>query len=132
MSQGNVEILKDAYVALSGGDLEAFIELLDPDVEYDASRRTFDAAVYRGPESVREGLSLITEQWETLRLQPQDFIVVGDDIVVPVRLVGVGKQSGVETTANAAHVWTFRNRKIIRQTTFQTLAEALDAVGLRE
>lgn len=132
MSTGNVEILTDAYLALNEGDVEALIALTDPDVEYDVSRRTFDAGVYHGHEGVREAISLYLEQWETLQLQPQDFIVAGDDVVVPVRLVGVGKQSGVETTANAAHVWTFRNEKIIRQTTFQTLAEALDAVGLRE
>jgi ketosteroid isomerase-like protein len=73
------------------------------------------------------------EQWETMRIEPQDFIIAGDDVVVvPVRLVGVGKQSGAETTANAAHLWTFRDGKVIRQTTFQTTAEALEAAGLSE
>jgi ketosteroid isomerase-like protein len=132
MSQGNLEILREGYLALNRGDVEALIALADPNVEYDMSRRTFDAAVYHGHDGVRKGLSLIADQWETLRFEPQDFIVAGDDVVVPVRLVGVGKQSGVETTANAAHVWSFRNRKIVRQATFQTLGEALEAVGLRE
>jgi hypothetical protein len=44
----------------------------------------------------------------------------------------VGKQSRAETTANAAHLWTFRGGKVIRQTTFQTRAEALEAAGLPE
>jgi ketosteroid isomerase-like protein len=89
--------------------------------------------VYRGHEGVRENWSLIAEQWATVRQEPQDFIVAGDDtVVVPVHFVGVGRHSGVETTANPAHVWTFRNGMIIRQTTFQTLDEALEAVGLAE
>lgn len=130
MSQPNVESVRKGYEAVNRGDFEAAIALLDPNVEYDVSRRIFDPGIYHGHEGVREFLSLIQEQWETMRLEPQDFIVAGDDVVVPVRLVGVGKQSGVETTANAAHVWTFRNGKVIRQTTFQTLSEALEAVGL--
>ena len=107
--------------------------LLDPDVVYDVSRRVFDPEIYRGHEGVREFTRLLREQWETIRVEPQDFIVTGDDVVVvPVRLVGVGKQSRAETTANAAHLWTFRGGKVIRQTTFQTRAEALEAAGLPE
>ena len=107
--------------------------LLDPDVVYDVSRRVFDPEVYRGHEGVREFTRLLREQWETIRVEPQDFIVAGDDVVVvPVRLVGVGKQSGAETTANAAHLWTFRGGKVIRQTTFQTRAKALEAAGLSD
>jgi hypothetical protein len=31
--------------------------------------------------------------------------------------------------ANAAHVWTFREGKIVRLTVFQTMEEAVEAVG---
>ena len=99
---------------------------------YDVSRRTFDPLVYHGHQGVREFLALIREQWATLRLEPQEFVDAGDKVVVSIRLVGVGKESGAETTAESAHVWTFREGKIIRQTTFQTMDEALEAAGLRE
>jgi ketosteroid isomerase-like protein len=132
MSQENVDTLRKGYLALNSGDFDAAIALLDPDVEFDVSRRTFDPGVFHGHEGVRENLSLVGEQWAMFRQEPQDFIVAGDDVVVPIRFIGVGRQSGVETTANAAHVWTFQNGKIVRQRTFQTLAEALEAVGLSE
>jgi ketosteroid isomerase-like protein len=77
-------------------------------------------------------MSLMAEQWGRLRIEPRDFITSGEDVVVPVRIVGVGKQSGVETTANAAHVFKLRNGRVLRLTTFQTLDEALEAVGLPE
>ena len=64
-------------------------------------------------------------------MEPQDLIDAGDEVVASVRLVGVGRQSGVETMANAAHIWTFRDGKIVRLTVFQTLQEALEAMGLR-
>ena len=65
-------------------------------------------------------------------MEPHDLIDAGDKVVASVRLVGVGRQSGVETTANAAHVWTFRSGKIVRLTVFQTMEEALEAVRPRE
>ena len=132
MSKENVETLRNGYLAFNKGDFETVIGLCDPDVEYDLSRRTFDPGVYRGHDGLRENLSLMADQWATMRQEPQDFIVAGDSVVVPIRFVGVGKQSGVETTANAAHVWEFRDGKVVRQTTFQTLDEALEAAGLSE
>jgi ketosteroid isomerase-like protein len=132
MSQENVEVVRRGYDHYNRTG-EPDYSLLDPEVVYDVSRRVFDPGVYRGHDGVREFTRLMREQWETMRIEPQDFIVVGDDlVVVPVRLVGVGKQSGAETTANAAHLWTFRDGKVIRQETFQTRAEALEAAGLSE
>ena len=130
MSQENVEVVSRGYEHFNRtGEPDYSV---DPEVVYDVSRRTFDPIVYRGHEGIREGLALIREQWATMRLEPQDFVDAGDNVVVSVRLVAVGKEGGVEVTANAAHLWTFRGGKIVRQTVFQTMDEALDAAGLRE
>jgi ketosteroid isomerase-like protein len=131
MSQENVEAVRRGYEHFNRtGELD--FSVLDPEVVYDVSSRTFDASVYHGHEGVREFLALIREQWATMRLEPQEFVDAGDSVVVSVRLVGVGKESGVETTANSAHLWTLRGGKIVRQTTFQTMSEALEAAGLRD
>ena len=131
MSEQNVEIVRRGYEYYNRTG-EPNYSLLDPEVVYDVSRRTFDPGVYHGHEGVREFTSLIRKQWATMRLEPQEFFDAGDDVVVSIRLVGVGEESGVETTAHAAHLWTFRNGKVVRQTTFQTTREALEAAGLSE
>jgi uncharacterized protein len=130
MAQDNVEIVRRGYEHFNRSG-EADYSILDPDVVYDLSRRTFDPLVFRGHEGVRDFLTLVREQWASRRMEPQELIDAGDKVVASVRLVGVGKQSGVETTANAAHVWTLREGKIVRLTVFQTMEEALDAVQLR-
>jgi ketosteroid isomerase-like protein len=130
VSQANVEIVREAYRAVNGEDVEALIRLSDPDVVYDVSRRTFDSVVYRGHDGVREAVALITEQWETLHVEPEEFRAAGDKVIVRVRLTGVGKHSGVETTAHAAHVWRLRDGTIVRHTVFQTLDDAIEAAGL--
>jgi ketosteroid isomerase-like protein len=99
MSRENVEIVRRAYAYYNRTGQVDYAHL-DLNVEYDVSGRTFDRAVYHGHEGVRQFLSLLREQWATLRIEPQEFIVSGDDVVVPVRLIARGKQSGVQTTAN--------------------------------
>jgi ketosteroid isomerase-like protein len=113
MSQENVEVARRGYEHYNRTG-EPDYSVLDPEVVYDASSRTFDPLVYHGHEGIREFLALIREQWATFRLEPQEFVDAGDSVVVSVRLVGVGKESGVETTANAAHLWTLRGGKIVR------------------
>ena len=131
MSRENVEIVRRSYEHFNRTG-EVDYTILDSDIVYDLSRRTFDPHVFRGREGVREFLRLIWEQWASRRMEPQDVVDAGDNIVASVRLVGVGRQSGVETMANAAHVWSFRDDKIVRLTVFQTMEEALEAVALTE
>jgi ketosteroid isomerase-like protein len=131
MAQENVEMVWRGYEHFNRSG-EVDYSVLDPEIVYDLSRRTFDPLVFHGHEGVREFLRLVREQWGSRRMEPQDLIDAGDRVVASVRLVGVGRQSGVETTANAAHVWTFRDGKIVRLTVFQTMEEAFEALGLLE
>jgi uncharacterized protein len=131
VSEENVEIVRRGYEHYNRTG-EPDYDMLDPEIVYDVSRRTFDPGVYHGHEGVRELSALIQEQWATMRVEPQDFVDAEDHVIVSVRLVGVGKESGVETKANAAHLWTIRGGKAVRQRTFQTMSEALEAAGLQE
>jgi hypothetical protein len=109
-------------------DLGAF----DPYIEVDNSNAAFDAAVYRGHDGLREWLSLLRAMWERQRAEPQEFIPFGEDrVVVPVRIVSVGRDA-VETVAYGATVYTLREGRITRVKAFQSKADALEAVGLRE
>jgi ketosteroid isomerase-like protein len=106
MSQENVEVVRRWYEHFDQTGEPDYC-LLDPEVVYDVSRRTFDSNVYRGHEGVRRFASLIREQWATLRIEPKEFRAAGNEVVVSVRLIGVGRMSGVETTPWArANQWS--------------------------
>jgi ketosteroid isomerase-like protein len=135
-SDQNVEIVRRLYAMWKDDrftdlDEEAFA-LLDPEVEWDVSRRTFDPAVYHGHDGVRKFIASLREIWESGRIEPVEFIPNGDDVIVPVRLSFISRTHGQEMTANAAHVWTLRGGKVTRHCVFQTKAEALEAAGLPE
>lgn len=108
---------------------EADLSQFHLEAEIDATGRVFDRAVYRGHEEISQFFAQLSEVWGRQVLEPEDFLAVGDRVVVPVRITAVGKHSGVETVARAGHVWTMRAGKAIRLQIFQTREEALDAVG---
>jgi uncharacterized protein len=128
MSNENVEVVRRAYEHFnSTGEID--YSLLDAEIVYDASRLTFDAHVYNGHDGIRDLLSRMREQWASIRLEPREFIDAGDDVLVAVRFVGVGRRSGAEAAANTVQVWTVHSGKAVRQVTFQTMADALEAIG---
>jgi ketosteroid isomerase-like protein len=131
MSEQNVDAIRRGYEHFNRTgrvDLSQF----DPEAEFDATGRVFDRAVFRGHDAIGQYLAQLSEVWERQVLEPQDFIEVDDTVVVTVRITTIGKGSGIQTTANAAHVWTIRARKVIRLQIFQTREEALEAAGLSE
>ena len=133
MARENVEVVRRLYAKWpthADSDLDEFLEMLAPDVVWDVSRRTFDPGVYRGHEEVEDFLAGLLEVWESGHIEPTEFIATEDEVVVPVRLHLVSRTHGKTMAANAAHVWTLREGKIIRHCSFQTKADALAAVGL--
>ena len=102
MSQENVEIVRRGYEHYQRTGEPDYSDF-DPEIVYDVTRWTFDPGVHYGHEGVRKAMSRFAEQWKTMQIEPQDFVDGGDDVIVSIRLVGVGRESGVETTANAAH-----------------------------
>jgi ketosteroid isomerase-like protein len=136
MSEENVEIVRRLYAKWRDDAFvepdEEVLELLDDEIEWDVSRRTFDPGVYHGHAGVKQFAANLREVWESGRIEPLEFIRGEDEIVVPVRLRFVSKTHGQAMTANAAHVWTLRDGKIVRHRVFQTKTEALEAAGLPE
>ena len=65
---------------------------------------------------------------------PEKFIDAGDDRVLVFSREGErGRGSGAEVvTQPTAHVWTIRNGKAIRLSSYWERADALEAVGLSE
>ena len=48
------------------------------------------------------------EAFDALRLEPEEFIDAGDQIVVSLHQLVRGKGSGAEVVSHIAHVWTMQ------------------------
>ena len=67
-----------------------------------------------------------------LSWEPEDFLVApGERVVAPFRFRGQGRTSGIPTEMHLVHVWTLRDGRAVRCDTYEQLADALAAAGVR-
>jgi ketosteroid isomerase-like protein len=131
MSQADVEHMRRGveHFRRTG---EALWAELDPDVEMH-DHDIPDGAVYRGHGGWREWSAHFSEAWETVSLEPQEYIDAGDGRVVLVaRVAARGVGSGVEVERLDGVMWTIRDGKTVRMDYYGSPAEALEAAGLTE
>jgi ketosteroid isomerase-like protein len=133
MSKENVERLYRAYDAFNRRDLDAYLALIDPEVELTPRIMELEGgSYYRGHDGVREW-------WRTLFAVFPDFSTeivevrdLGDSLIVAVRVRG----HGVEGGAPIEEVWwqtiKVRDGKATWWRNFGSEAEALEAAGLEE
>ena len=132
MSQENVERLRTAYAAFAGRDSESIAALakdyLHPDFELET---TFAGSTVRGFEGLTDFISEVQENLGYAPV-PEEFIDLGEQIVVVLRVSGRGTQSGVPVASQVATVWTIEDGRAVHAKAFTSRAEALQAVGVSE
>ena len=132
MSQENVEIALRIFDAYTRRDFDAALALMDPDVEAHNPPEVPEAAVHRGREAVRRDWEQTLELFDDFSVELEEYFDAGDDLLVYLRYRGRGRGSRAEVVAPMAHVWTFREGKVIRFRQFLDRAEARVAAGLSE
>jgi ketosteroid isomerase-like protein len=133
MSQENVEIVRQAYEAFNLRELDALAELAEPDWVMDWSRSIGpQRGVYQGRAGVEAWIAAISEAFESFEIVPLEYVGAGDRIVVPTRVKGRGRGSGVVVDAEGVTLWELERGKVTRLTLYGTRREALEAAGLKE
>jgi hypothetical protein len=77
-------------------------------------------------------LGVFWAEFEGHRIDIEEAIPAGSDVVVGVRFYGRGKRSGIEIDMPAWHVWRLREGKAVHWRVLPTKQEALEAAGLSE
>ena len=106
MSQENVNLVREAFEAFLAGDGQSQID------------ETFEA----------EDL----EAWEERRLEAEEFIDAGDDVVVLLHEYRRGGGSGVELETKTAVVVAVSAGRVVRIQGYMDRGAALEAVGRSE
>ena len=128
MSQGNVEILKDAFAAISDGDLNRFVSLTDPEVEFHSLIAEAEGHTYRGHDGVREWWEQVKGSLGGLRFEAEAIRSEGDWAVVKVLVTS--RMGDVAVPQRMWQASRARNGKAIWWGIYRTEAEALEAAGL--
>jgi ketosteroid isomerase-like protein len=128
MSEENVELAASVF---RPGDPSRFFDLLDEEVEFDATAYPGPGVVTeRGRKAVVEAFREIWRTYDDYVVEAAEIVDAGDSVVIDLYERATGKGSGVTLDRHHGHVWTFSEGKIVRIRVFRTTEEALDAVGL--
>jgi len=130
VSERDVERLRGAYHAFNeGGGVEAILERLGPEFHVRDRASSPDRETRFGREGIKRLFDSYMEAFDALRLDPDEFIEAGDQIVVSLRQHARGKGSGAEVVSPVAHVWTVREGEVTQLRIFGDKDKALRAIA---
>ena len=134
MSEENVEIVRQALDATSGGDPNAPQAVFDPSIEWDMSGVAgwLEERVYRG-EEVGDFLRAWADSWQHWHFSFGEVREAAEDrVFAAIHEVGRGTESDVAVEQDRYLVFTLRARRILRVQMFSERLDALEAAGLSE
>ena len=131
MSQENVELLRAVYERWRLGDLWT-PEVFDPDVEVVWAADIPDAGTHHGLAELEQDSRRWLSAWDALRVQAEEYIDLGERVLVLITISGRGKDSNIEVEGKYAHVWTIRDGKATRFAGYTDWDKARKSVGLSE
>jgi ketosteroid isomerase-like protein len=129
MADPSVELVREIYERFRAGDLEGALALLDPGVEVHDRPEIPDPQVFHGHEGVASALGVSQAEFDQMDLIPEEYIGVGDRVVVVVRFIGQGRESGVPIDERLSHVWTVREGRAVRMEVHSGREDGLRAAG---
>ncbi len=132
MSQENVEVVRAAHERFNVGDIDGFLELCAPDIEFRDLPSLPGSGVFIGHDAMRAWWAQLYDAFDDLRFDPKDFLDAGERVVVVYHASARGKGSGALVEMSFSNVWTLSDRAIIRVVSYADHADALEAAGLRD
>jgi len=120
------------YEAFGKGDIPGVIAALDPQVEWlEAENFIYaDGNPYLGPNAVLEGVFVrIGAEWEDFTVSPKEILDAGETVVGHGYYSGTYKKNGKQVRAQFAHLFTFRDGKVVKFQQYTDIAQFLRVVG---
>ena len=128
MTETEADLVRQGFEALRDGEVEDLIPLIHPEFELTTPPAlAAEPDTYRGPEGQRRYYESFYEAMDRVAFEADDFIPIGDRVVVPSTLRTRGRSTGIETQQRVVQVWQVRDGKAYRVDVYATLTEALAA-----
>ena len=134
MSRQDLEIVREAFLAVGGGDPMAAADFYDPAIEWDMSGVTgwLEKRVYRGPEVI-PFLQAWADSWQDWHFDLDEVRDgEGGRVFAAIHEWGTGTGTGAHVDQRRYFALTLRGGRAVRVQMFCEHAEALKALGLEE
>jgi hypothetical protein len=128
MAETNEELVRQGFEAMRAGDPEALTPFIHPDFEVTTPPQlAAEPDTYRGHEGVRRYFESFYEAMDQISFEAEEFIPIGELVVVRSVLRTRGRTTGIETEQRIALVYELKDGKAYRLSVYGTLDEALAA-----
>jgi ketosteroid isomerase-like protein len=122
--------LRRGYDAFNRGDFDAAVEMAHPEIEF---VRPAGQPLLRGADALRRWME--PEAFEEQVIEPLEFSITGNKVLVRGHAWGRGAGSGIEVDVDFWAVWTVNEDGLATRLEFyldDQEAEAREAAGRRE
>jgi uncharacterized protein (TIGR02246 family) len=131
MSEANVEVVKRLIAAIIRHDLDAFMEIATPDVEFVTLMTDLEGSLH-GREGIGTFMDNVHATVDDPVFNVEDFRDLGDAVLALGRIEGRTRHGGVQIAAPLGGIYDFRDGKAWRMRSYPDHDEALRAAGLSE
>jgi uncharacterized protein len=129
MARGNADLIRPIYEEWGRGNWRPSFEVYHPNMEWGWSDEFPDLdGVQEDRRDPNPRLRTWLSGWEHWRAEAEDYLEIGNHVVVLAAYHGRGKGSGVEIHAQGAHVFEVRDGKVVRLEIFASRAKAIESV----
>ena len=128
-ADSNVEIVRELYRRVDK-DGRFPDDLLADEIEWVNPPDAVETGTRSGREAFHTAMRSTGEAFDQTAVEPQEWIVVGDRVVLLCVWVVRGRASGLERRQPQGHVWTLRDGKAVSFAWFNDQAEALKSAGI--
>jgi ketosteroid isomerase-like protein len=126
----DLETVRRWYEEFERSGIESVIDNVHPEFEgVVPADLSVEPDTYRGREGAQRYVDSFNEVMDEIRFVPDEFIEVGDKVVVPIRVLAKGKETGIEVEQHAVQVWTLKEGMALRIEAYATREDALQAAG---
>jgi uncharacterized protein len=112
----NVALVQEAYDGFAKGDVGPLVGILHEDVEWNEAEHVtyWPGGSFRGPRAVLDGvIARIPQDFDGFRIDINRISAAGDTVIAEARYRATAKATGKPLDAQVAHVWDFRDGKVV-------------------
>jgi ketosteroid isomerase-like protein len=130
VSEENVELIKQVEAAFNRGDLDAMVDLISPDAEWEISESNPSARTLHGRDEIRAYLEDWRDTVQGLYYEGNRYVDAGDSVVQLGTMTSRVGDADSQLTVPLAFVTRFRDGVAVRTEEYLELDAALRAAGL--
>jgi ketosteroid isomerase-like protein len=131
VSEQNVELHRRAIETFNARDVEAFVALCEPEIEFHSMFAAVGGGVYKGHDGLRKWFRDFEDVWgDQFHMEPEAYFDLGEQTLLFYGLQGRGKQSGAEVALRTAVVARWRDGLLVYFKGYSHREDALRDLGV--